>query len=238
MPIAIAVDPTKVLRTEGFIIATFDGKNAALASAIAFTHQPKHAIKHLVSPPSRRGELGFKEVVTNPRDYNISADGIVVTKNRAAAMYSRDCPITFLLDSTKKIGVLLHCGRPAMTPTQGESGRTHTIVTAGLETLKAYGSDVKDISAYITAGICAQCFTHNLETDQELLFPFMAYYPQFVNQKTGGLDLIGMITAQLVEAGVAKTNIHHDEMCTKEHEGLASKRGGDSDSNLVKAYVV
>ncbi len=237
MPIAIAVVPTLVHRTKVFTIATFDGKNAARASALQFAHERGHAIKHFVSPPSRRGEAGFQEVITRPNAYNLSADGILVTKVNTASMYSRDCPITFIMDSRQNEGVLLHCGRPALTPVQHLVNRDYNIITAGLSILKSRGSNVKDLSAYITAGICGTCFVHDIEKDRSLLEPFIQHYPESVNIETGGLDLVRVITKQLTLVGLKKENIHHDGVCTKEHDGLASKRGGHSDSNLVVAFI-
>ena len=237
MPLATAVDPTKVYRTSIFTIATFDGKNAALASALQFANEQRHPIRHIVSPPSKRGEAGFQEVITRPGAYNLSTDGILVTKEHTAAMYSRDCAITFIMESKRNEGVLLHCGRPALTPVQHLMNRRHNIITAGLTTLTGQGSNPADLSAYITAGICGKCFVHNKEIDKQLLEPFLEAYPESVDLVTGGLDLIGVITKQLTLAGLRKENIHHDGVCTKSHPGLASKRGGDSDSNLIVAFV-
>ena len=237
MPLTTAIEPTEVYRTSVFTIATFDGKNSALASALQFAHEQRHTIKHLVSPPSKRGEAGFQEVLTRPGAYNLSTDGILVTKEQTAAMYSRDCPITFIMDSSQNEGVLLHCGRPALTPTQHLMNRRYNIITAALMTLTSRGSNVADLSAYITAGICGKCFVHDGELDKQLLEPFLEDYPESVDLVTGGLDLIGVITKQLTLAGLKKENIHHDGECTKEHKGLASKRGGDQDSNLTVAFI-
>ncbi len=237
MPLTTAIEPTEVHRTTVFTIATFDGKSAPLSSALAFITQPHHAFVHLVSPPSKHGDPGFQQVVTRNSYYNLSADGILVTKDCAVGMYSRDCPITFLMDSKRGEGILLHCGRPALTPTQRLMNRHYTIITAGLSILKSRGSNVADLSAYISAGICGTCFVHDMEKDRSLLEPFIQHYPESVDMETGGLDVLGVISTQLTDGGVALENIYHDGVCTKEHKGLASKRGGDQDSNLTIAFV-
>ena len=237
MPLTTAIEPTEVHRTSVFTIATFDGKSAPLSSALAFITQPHHALLHLVSPPSKRGDPGFQEVVTRTGSYNLSADGILVTKDCAVGMYSRDCPITFLMDSKRGEGVLLHCGRPALTPIQHLMNRHYTIITAGLSILKSRGSNVGDLSAYVTAGICGKCFVHDMKKDWSILEPFIQHYPESVDTETSGLDVTRVIITQLTNGGVTRKNIHHDGVCTQEHEGLASKRGGDQDSNLTVAFI-
>lgn len=233
MPLATAVEPTAVKRLGNFTIATFDGKQSALASALKYTRDHHVDINHLVSPPSKLAEPGFQEVITYPSDHHITADGVMVQKGQSVGMYSRDCPILFLCDQGRGHGLLLHCGRPAL----GKWSGNRNIVSEALSTMESWESKPEDLSAYITAGICKKCFTHNLETDKELLAPFVRDFPWAIDQTTGGLDLVTIIKFQLVEAQMVQDHIYHDGLCTKEDTGLASKRGGDADSNLVVAFI-
>ncbi len=233
MPLATAVEPTAVKRLGNFTIATFDGKQSALTSALKFTRDHNTDLKHIVSPPSKRGEPGFQEVIVYPSDHHISTDGVMVQKGQSAGMYSRDCPILFLCDQSRGHGLLLHCGRPAMGKWSG--GRN--IVSEALYTMESWESNPEDLSAYITAGISKKWFTHDLDKDQELLAPFLRDVPWAIDEKTGGLDVIEIIRVQLMEARVIQDQIFHDGRCTYEDGGLASKRGGDADSNFTAAFI-
>ncbi len=237
MPLVTAVEPTMVKHLGNFTIATFDGKQTALTSALKYTRDHHTDITYLVSPPSKQGEVGFQTVMMRPMVHKLTTDGILVASDQSAAMYSRDCPILFLCDQSRDYGLLLHCGRPAMTPVLSVLESWYNIISVGLSVMRSRGSHPSDLSAYITAGICGKCFTHDAQKDKSLLAPFRRNYGWAVDPETGGLNLIGIIENQLILSRIAADNISHDGLCTKEHPGLASKRGGDTDSNLVVAFI-
>lgn len=236
MVLATANEPTATFHQRLFTIALFDGKRSPLASALAFAGQHhKASLMHLISPPSSDTQPGFQKIVTNPKTYELAADGILITSTRPVGIWSRDCPIVIIMDTVRGEAVVCHAGRPAMTPHQHLGNRNYTIVTAGIEALTSRGSLASTLSVYITGAICRRCFTHDLVKDVALLTPFTSRHAWAVDVETGALDLVGIIQAELVALKVLPDNITYDGLCTKEHEGLASKRNGDdpSKSNLV-----
>ena len=233
MPLAKVFPPVVVFRSRTATLATFGGKNAPLRSALAYAADHDATIAHLVLPPSSIEHPGFQKIEQDPHQHKLHVDGVVVRPGQTFGMYSRDCPIGFLMDGRRNEGVLVHCGRPAMTPRKHAGAEHYTVITSALNALTQRGSNLADLSVVITAGICQDCFVHSVVTDVEMIQPFYDWYPWSVNVDTGGLDLVRVITTQLTEAGVHPEKIKHDGFCTKEHSGLTSKRGGDKDSNLV-----
>lgn len=238
MTLATAVHPTAVRHDGHFIIATFDGKKAALASSLLFAKEHGTVLHHCVYPRNKTDQKGFQKVEMYPQGYEIETDGILVTKGHSAGMFSRDCAITAIMDNRRDEGVLLHCSRLALTPTQHLMDRNYTIITAGLAALTDRGSKLADLSVWITASICKKCFTHDLARDKALLAPFDEHHRLEINEKTVGLDLVGIIRTQLHNAGVTG-EMAWDGLCTNSDPGLASKRGHSPEnaSNLAFMFV-
>lgn len=237
MPLAKKSKPEVVYTSSTSTIVTFGGTQQPLPSALAYVDDYGANIAHLVYPPSDPNHPGFRYIELLPNEYNLEVDGVLVTPGKAVGMYSRDCPIVFLMDTKRNEGLLLHCGRPAMSPSRYENDKSYTVITAALNTLISRGSAISDLIVVITAGICGPCFTHNLAKDHHLIRPFFEQFPYHVDLETGSIDIIGVITSQLVAAGIDREEIKHDGYCTKEHPRLTSKRGGDMDSNLVVAFI-
>jgi copper oxidase (laccase) domain-containing protein len=234
MVLATATDPTVTHHTAACTIATFDGKQAPLPSALAFASQHQASIEHLVSPPNSATQSGFQQILTNPKSYELKADGILLVKKQTVGIWSRDCPIVVIMDAKRGEMVVCHAGRPAMTPHHHLANRNYTIITAAVYALTSRGSVQRDLSAYITGGICKDCFKHDIAKDAAILAPFKRRFPAAVSA-AGALDLVGIIVAELLMQGLGDHTIVHDRLCTKEHGRLASKRGGDgpSSSNLT-----
>lgn len=184
-------------------------------------------IDYTILPPSdHRGE-GFKQVVAVPTGPIIHADGLLLPPGKTATIRSKDCPIVFIKNTTTGLGVLLHAGRAAMTP--DEFGRN--IITVALSAVIQTPAD--KLIAYIRAGICQQCFVHDMRTDIALVAPFWLQYTGAVDRRTGGIDLVAIIVTQLRQAGLHPNHIEHDGLCTYEHDGLSSHRRKDPESNMV-----
>jgi Multi-copper polyphenol oxidoreductase laccase len=192
-----------------------------------YTHSRDRVIDYTILPPSdHRGE-GFKQIVTVPTGPVIKADGLLLPPMGTATIRSKDCPIVFIKNTTTGLGVLLHAGRAAMTP--DELGRN--VITEALSAVTQTPAD--KLIAYIRAGICQQCFVHDMRTDIALVAPFWLQYYGAVDGRTGGIDLIAIIVTQLRQAGLHPDHIDHDGLCTYEHDGLSSHRRKDLESNLV-----
>ncbi len=227
----ILTKPTTFNRSQ-FTISTY-GHVPIDADLSALTGTP---VRHIVMPPNGPGQAGFQSIATYPTKTKVAADGILITAGTVIGMYSADCPILVLMDERSGCGIAAHCGRPAMTKRQVLMKYDYNIITAALLALQREGSRPENLTAYITAGICQDCFTHDVRKpgDAELLRPFPKAH---IHEETGGLDLIGLIIAELVQAGVPARNISTDDRCTKEHPDLTSHRGGKPPgiANLVIA---
>jgi copper oxidase (laccase) domain-containing protein len=221
MSTTVTGQPIASFKRSFFSIRTYGGHTADSANLIT----DNTAIEHIVRPPSGPGQPGFQTIATYPTERTVVADGILITPSTVVGITSADCPILVLMDERSGCGVAAHCGRPAMTKRQLLMRRNYNVIAAALNIMKQHGSPPTKLSAYITAGICQDCFTHDLRKphDAELLRPFPKV---FVINGTGGLDLVGLITSELVQAGVLSRNITSDKLCTKEHPGLVSSRGG------------
>lgn len=235
MVFATITEPTTTRPVGTVLVATFDGKNTPLPSALEFTSRHQVNIANLISPPSGHDQTGFRKIVTNPKLYTVTADGVLFTDKRAIGIWSRDCPIVIITDKVRCETVVFHAGRPAMTPYQHLADRNYTIAKSALHVLTSRGSNVDDLSTYITGAICKKCFTHDIKKDVALLTPFADRNSWAIDPETGGLDLVGIIMSQLLQGGVPEGALAYDGRCTKEDPGLASKRNGDdaTKNNLV-----
>jgi copper oxidase (laccase) domain-containing protein len=234
----ILAKPVAVHTRTPITIATFGGKHCPLRSSLAYVRDHGRSIDFIVSPPSREDQPGFRKVETQPNTYNSSTDGILLTRGQVGIMESRDCSITTIMDNVRGESIMIHCGREAVAPYGYLTNPHHSIVTEALNVLEERGSLMRNLSAFVTAGICGRHFVHQLPEDEALLRPYLQTYPWAVDPKTGGLDLVGVVMTQLRNRGVPKSNIVHDGLCTFEDTaGLASKRRGD-DSRHNNTVVV
>lgn len=240
MTLAHISEPTFTFKLGPLLIATFDGKNNPRGSAEEFASCHQTTLANLITPPGKADDGGFQQIVTDPRSFRTRFDGIHITKQQSVGMSSRDCPIVTIVDVEKMEWVVCHAGRPAISPLPFSTGRyNHGIINNAVGLLLGRGSLPHHLHAYITAGICKKCFVHHPTRDAHLLKPFFPEYRWAFDTKTGWLDLKRIIHSQLTNMRVSAKNIHLDGLCTKEHPGLASNRGGNGpdQSNLVTVFA-
>jgi copper oxidase (laccase) domain-containing protein len=224
-------------RGRTLVVATFGGRRDPQIAAAIWCKQKNIRLQHEVHPPSHYTAAGFREITIPGGAYTQYMDGIEVHPGHAVGIRSKDCPIVTLHDQHTGCTVTMHAGRPALTPKLYTGCAHNTVIAAGLHHLTERGATPRSISAYITAGICLNCFRHDRPGAYELVVPFAERHPHSVSRQTGGLDLTAFITAELVTYGLMDSAIHHDTHCTYEEENLASYRRGDKISNLtVVAY--
>lgn len=210
----------------------------SLTESIAVNHHPGGDIHHYVYPPHGIDREGFQTVISGSIDPHCSshhADGIMIEDGVTVVMSSKDCPMVYMENCLNGKRVLLHAGRPALTP-GCTIGRCGDIISIGLNKVAARTTDTSQVFAYITGDICGHCFVHDAsETARALVTPFFEVYGSsvFHNPKRGGLSLQAVIRQALVGRGVPADNISHYGHCTKEHPGMASHRNGDINTNQV-----
>jgi copper oxidase (laccase) domain-containing protein len=212
----------------GITVMLFGGKDGdPTIYAETYARKRTTQIDYTILPPSDKHGQGFQQVITDPADATIHADGLLLEPKQTATIRSKDCPIVCIKNQTTGRGVLVHAGRAAMTP--DENG--WNIIRYALFAVVHSPSDT--LFAFIRAGICGRCFVHHPVTDYELIQPFLGKYSSAVNHNTYGIDLVAIIKMQLRQAGIPPERIDHDELCTLEEPGLSSHRGKDAVSNLV-----
>ncbi len=239
MAISHTAVPTVTKKIGPLVVATFNGKNAPVTKALEFAAKHEVLIRHWIYPPGNVGQAGFQEIITEYKQYEPRCDGILITDKRAVGIHSRDCPIVVIVDTEKMEWVICHAGRPAITPLQFGSGRhNHGIISKAVGLLLSRGSQPHNLQAYITAGICKKCFVHHRTQDAALLKPFFPEYKWAFDAETGWFDIKRIIHSQLTNMRISGNNISQDGLCTKEHAGLASHRGGDDPdkNNLVTVH--
>lgn len=156
--------------------------------------------------------------------YRGSGPAIIMTQ-------SADCPFTVVQDEETGDVVVAHCGKYAMRPCT-ERGCGNMVTTA----LSYFpGVDPIRLSAYITAGICGRCYTH--EQDLSHTVPFYNRVDHGEDRERGELDLIRRIKHQLRFADIPEANIEIDGRCTKETPGLSSNRRGDTSRSTIIVQI-
>lgn len=234
----LSVQPATVYRTRTLTVATFGKqKRADFALAHQFCQARSVNLDYIVYPPSNETEAGFQAIYQGSPKADILADGVLLLPGQAGVIQARDCPIVALEYRAAQEGehraVLFHAGRAALTSPRDCTACGFTIVAAALKAV-APRSDYGNVHAYITAGICKDCFIHPDPDDEELIAPFREY-PGVVDDRHGDrrLDLAAVIRFELRGRGVLDYNIKHDGACTKEHNQLSSKRRGDPTYNHI-----
>jgi len=176
------------------------------------------------------GQPGFgavKEPVYGPVEqsgHDIAADGVLLSEAGSAAIIrTGDCPAVALFAPAHGKAVLLHAGRAALTP-RSNSDELSNIITSGFSRLTKE-LPASRVIALITGSICANHFPHDLPEARALVEPFTVFGEHaFIDYATGRLNLVAIIRQQLIDLGVAESDLHHDGLCTHEHAKLASNR--------------
>lgn len=165
----------------------------------------------------------------------VQADGIVLPEwDQGAFGYTGDCPALILSNPAQDRVALVHCGRWAMSPPTACGGCASNVLTNAFQQLGAR-EEPTCVHAYITGGICGDCFPHETKQHQAYIAPFRHRFGEtiFTDVARGCLDLVQLIRYQLIGLGVPEEQITHDELCTRETVGLASHRAGDRSRNLI-----
>ena len=209
-------------------VILYGGKKADPAPfAARYSASRNQPIKFTVLPPSNHLGKGYQEITRPTEPGIIYSDGVLLAPRETATIRSKDCAIVFIKNTVTGWGVLVHAGRPAMTP--NEEG--YNIISRALAAVRPNGTD--PLAVYIRGSICSRCFVHETNEGRSLIEPFQDRYYGAINQSDGGLDIPAIIVTQLRQAGVTPQQIDFDSLCTYEHEGLSSHRRRDPMSNLT-----
>lgn len=234
----LSIQPALVYRTRIMTVATFGKqKRGDFDLVTQFCRARDTHLDYIVYPPSNETGAGFQSIYQGSPNANILADGVLLLPGQSGVIQARDCPTVALEYRATQEGehraVLFHAGRAALTSPQDCTACGYTIVSSALKAVAPRG-DYGNVHAYITAGICQDCFVHPSTTDERLVAPFRQY-PGVVDDRHDDrrLDVIEVIRFELRGRGVPDYNIKHDGTCTKENTALSSKRGGDTTYNYV-----
>jgi copper oxidase (laccase) domain-containing protein len=171
--------------------------------------------------------------------FDLYADGVLLTKPNSGAIFGTgDCLAGALYEATTHRLVFFHAGRAALTP-RLSNGMVTNIVTNAYTRVTENVTDPQ-VSAYVTGGICAEHFVHNTTEGRALATPFQEHFGDiaFLDEEHTQLDLVAIISAQLLRLGVPPVRIRHDGICTYETPWLAShRRDGDGRRNQVVAVL-
>lgn len=134
----------------------------------------------------------------------VVAEGqITSTSGVILGLTTADCFPIFFYDSQKHVIALSHAGWRSIIA---------QVVPKTLEKMhQVYQCRVEDVVVQYGAAICKDCF----EIKDDVLSRFMRYPEHLIG--SGGklmVDLAGIITDQLLHAGVQLGNIYIDETCT------------------------
>ena len=213
-------------------------------------HVPDLAIQYganldkicIVKAPSNQEGRGYQTIIPasygkniHRRKPDVYAEGVILTEpGSAAIIHVADCPVLVLFELQSGRVVVTHAGRPAMTPSNLPHEPITNIVT------KAYNFLVGKhrcpyVLAYITGSICPYCFPHEREAGTALIASFKQFGDvAFANKERGELDLLSLITHQLISCGVRPNRISSNKTCTYETPWLASyRRDRTNDRNAV-----
>ena len=216
-------------------------RNAILATTASVEGLAAQSVCWVKAARDQNG-CGFQEIV-EPRfsafiqnEPDVLADGVILhTPRTAVGMRTGDCPAIVLFERNSGRLLITHAGRAAMKPTCGRWGQIENIVTIAYRKITR-GCLQPDVTAVITGAICASCFPHNqTAADQALVEEFAAFGPHAVPDRARGtIDLVAIITAQLVDFGISADRITHDGLCTHEDVRLASyRRDRSEERNMV-----
>lgn len=160
---------------------------------------------------------------------NFEADGMVTNcPGLVLTVFYADCIPILLYDSQKRAIGAVH---------SGWRGTAMGIVRRAVETMaQQYGSAPGDVLAAIGPGICPRCFETHSDVPEALndalgmeSWPFI--YP--LSEEKYGVDLKGLITHQLEQAGLTLGNIDCSDLCTACHpeEFWSHRRLGEDRGN-------
>lgn len=187
----------------------------------------------LAVPASTANDIGHGLVKCAVFNSAMRTDGILYRGNGPAIIMtqSADCPFLIIQDEETGQVVIAHCGKYAMRPcTERGCGN---MVTMALSYFP--GVDPIHLSAYITAGICGNCYTHEQDLSHTVRFYDRVDHGE--NRERGELNLIRRIKHQLRFADIPEANIEIDGRCTLETPELSSNRRGDVSRSTIIVQI-
>ena len=153
----------------------------------------------------------------------------------ALAILHADCGAVALYDSGKNAIGMIHSGR---------KGSQLDIVRNTIELMRdTYGSNPKDISAYLAPCICGGCY----EVDEKTADEYESAFPAGIGRSfvlrhacyRPHIDIVKTIMWELKDAGVPEEKIKTSGICTYEDDGFYSYRKGDKDlRNITLLKIV
>lgn len=182
-------------------------------------------------PASGSDEDHFQEILpaqaTPTVDTLLFADGAYTTEiGYAIAMPTGDCQFIVIKNLVTKMMVVVHGGKPAMTPGHNPKNTWINIMDAALH--KAVeGADPTNLQIYVTGVIAPQDYRHDDENGQEHVRPFLEVYSADVfygPPKDGCLDLFAVTKMVAQRHKVPEDQIVHDGVYTSRHVGMVSFR--------------
>jgi len=199
----------------------------------------------IVKAARNEKSIGYQNITTpkygrpNQTKFDVYSEGVILTEKKSAAIIRpADCPTLVLYEHMQRSVVMTHAGRSAMTPTNSPGEPLRNIVTIAYDAVTNNYSK-PHVIAYITGAICGHCFEHNGPEDERLVAPFDQFGPHaFTNRAKGALDLVSVITQQLIQLGVLAKNIQHDGLCTHKSDWLASYRRDRSEARNAIVTVL
>ena len=152
----------------------------------------------------------------------------------ALGILHADCGAVALYDSGKNAIAMIHSGR---------KGTQLNIVRSTIELMRdTYGSDPKDISAYLSPCICGGCY----EVDEKTADEYEAAFPVGVRRSfvlrhacyRPHIDIVKTVLWELTDTGVSQDKIKTSDICTYEDDGFYSYRGGDNDLRNISLLMI
>lgn len=194
----------------------------------------------LVKFASNRDHPGFTEAkspkfgLPESDDFDVYADIVTLSKPKSAlVLQTADCLTALLYEWSMHRLVAVHCGRPALTPQNKVGEKIKNVMTVAYEAL-TFGLSKPQVDAYLTGGICGDCFVHDRPEARELIKPFEQFGDiAFNDHDRGSLNIPRIVTHQLIGLGVNFGDIKHDGFCTKESDWLTSYRDNPGPRNAI-----
>jgi len=180
------------------------------------------------TPSTMNGVVVRKEDFTQHHAYGnilisngIDADGVLLDSGTAFAVTSGDCPTLVLFNQERVLGT--HVGlRSVVQPdaSSGSWGQQHNVVK---NALTAIGGSPKEVQAFICCGIRTgyQFSTRHPEfgkRNASLHSWIRERHPRchraVLHPERETIDMIALVRAELMELGVPRDNIQHDNIDT------------------------
>lgn len=159
------------------------------------------------------------------REPDLETDGVILKEPGSSVIFrSGDCPIVTIFEQQTRCAVIVHCGRPALTPILYKHGFRKNILNVAREKIQFVTPNPK-VRVHISGSICPAHFAHETEEGQALVKSFDYFgLDVFTDRAAGKLDMVKLISKQIHRLFNDVVEITHDKFCTYETPWLASHR--------------